>query len=222
MAFYSRKLNPAQTRYTTIERELLSIVETLKEYQNILLGHEMEVFTDHKNLTFKQFNTERVMRWRLLIEEFGPKLTCIKGANNIVADALSRMRLSEDDFSQEAFAAGDEDLPPECPLTFPVILREQDADNALVELLTSKPDMYKRKAYRQGDKSFDLITKGDKIVLPKTLQKKATAWHHLHLLHPGETRMELTLNQHCCCYYFDDSRHRNYYHHHLPLDYHHD
>ena len=32
IAFYSRKLNPAQTRYTTTERELLSIVETLKEY----------------------------------------------------------------------------------------------------------------------------------------------------------------------------------------------
>ena len=173
-------------------------METLKEYRNILLGHEMEVFTDHKNLTFKQFNTERVMRWRLLIEEFGPKLTYIKGVNNIVADALSRMRLSEDNFSQEAFAAGDEDLPPECPLTFSAILREQDADDDLVDLLTSKPDQYKRKAYRQGDKSFDLIAKGDKIVIPKTLQKKATTWYHLHLLHPGETRMELTLNQHYC------------------------
>jgi len=30
LAFYSRKLNDAQTRYTTTERELLSIVETLK------------------------------------------------------------------------------------------------------------------------------------------------------------------------------------------------
>jgi hypothetical protein len=36
VAFYSRKLQPAQTRYTSTERELLSIVETLKEFRNIL------------------------------------------------------------------------------------------------------------------------------------------------------------------------------------------
>jgi hypothetical protein len=68
IAFYSRKLNPAQTRYTTTERELLSIVETLKEFRNILLGHKVIVFTDHKNLTCKNFNTERVMRWRLVLK----------------------------------------------------------------------------------------------------------------------------------------------------------
>ena len=67
IAFYSRKLNDAQTRYTTTERELLSIVETLKEYRNILLGHRIKVYTDHKNLVYKHFNTERVMRWRLIL-----------------------------------------------------------------------------------------------------------------------------------------------------------
>ena len=104
IAFYSHKLTPAQTRYTTTERELLSIVETLKEYWNILLGQQIEVFTDHKNLVYKHFNTERVMRWRLLLEEFGPKLTYVKGVNNIVADALSRLEIAEEEFSAEAFA----------------------------------------------------------------------------------------------------------------------
>ena len=93
IAFYSRKLNPAQVNYTTQERELLSIVETLKEFRNILLGQEIIVYTDHKNLTTKNFTSERVMRWRLLLEEYGPTLTHIPGKKNIVADALSRLEL---------------------------------------------------------------------------------------------------------------------------------
>ena len=31
----------------------------LKEYRNILLGQQITVYTDHKNLTYKNFNTER-------------------------------------------------------------------------------------------------------------------------------------------------------------------
>jgi hypothetical protein len=89
IAFYSRKLNPAQTQYTMTEHELLSIVETLKEFRNILLGHHIKVYTDHKNLTFVNFNTERVMRWRLILEEYAPELIYLKGKHNIVADALS-------------------------------------------------------------------------------------------------------------------------------------
>ena len=89
IAFYSCKLNDAQTRYTTTECELLSIVETLKEDRNILLGQQIKIYTDHKNLTFKNFNTERVMHWQLFLEEFGPNLVYIQGIKNVVADALS-------------------------------------------------------------------------------------------------------------------------------------
>ena len=66
---------------------------TLKEFRNILLGHQITVYTDHKNITYKSFNTERIMRWRLILKDFDPELKYIKGEHNVVADAPSRLVL---------------------------------------------------------------------------------------------------------------------------------
>ena len=48
---YSRKITDLQKWYTVTERELLSTVETLKEFRMILLGHKLRIYTDNKNLT---------------------------------------------------------------------------------------------------------------------------------------------------------------------------
>jgi hypothetical protein len=115
------KLTPTQTRYTTTERELLSIVETLKEFRTILLGQQLIVHTDHENLTHKHFNSDRVVtQRRLYIEEYSPNLRYIKGIKNVAADALSRLGIlnnpmNEAHFNEglpsELYAFDDEDLP---------------------------------------------------------------------------------------------------------------
>jgi hypothetical protein len=93
IAFYSREPNSAQQRYTTGEQELLSIVETLREFRNIILGYKIIMHTDHNKLTYAKSTSDRVIRWRLLIEEFGPEFRHIKGKHNLIADALSRLEL---------------------------------------------------------------------------------------------------------------------------------
>ncbi len=92
IAFFSRKLSSAQRKYTTRELELLSIVETLNEFRNTIFGYKVIVYTDHKNLTFETtlMLSERVMRWRLLLEEFGVTFKYIEGTKNVIADMLSR------------------------------------------------------------------------------------------------------------------------------------
>lgn len=72
--FCSHKLNPAQTHHTTTERELLSMVETLKEYRNILLGQQIEVFTDHQNLDkseITQYINTRIVSQLRKLSQFG-------------------------------------------------------------------------------------------------------------------------------------------------------
>lgn len=96
VAYYSRKLNAAQRNYTVGEKELLSIVETLKEYHSMLYGcKNLHVYTDHKNNTVSKLNTQRIIHWRMFLENFGPTLHYIKGSNNTCADALSRLPFSE-------------------------------------------------------------------------------------------------------------------------------
>ena len=93
IAFFSRKLSETQRKYSVTELELLSIVECLKEFKGMLWGQRIKVYTDHKNLQQEALGltSDRVYRWRLILEEYGPEITYIKGVTNTVADALSRL-----------------------------------------------------------------------------------------------------------------------------------
>ena len=89
--FYTRKLNSAQLNYTVGEKELLGIVEGFKAFEGILRGTEVTVHTDHMNLLYKSLPSQRMVRWRLLLEEFHPQFKHVAGVDNDAADALSRL-----------------------------------------------------------------------------------------------------------------------------------
>ena len=193
IAYYSRKLQPAQRRYTTIERELLSIVETLKEFRNILLGQVIKVHTDHKNLTCTNFNTDRVFRWRLLLEEYGPEIIYIPGEHNTAADALTRLPMA-DSTSQELFLEPDDLKQSAFPLSFKILEREQNKDVALRD--SAHLAAYRVKTFHGGGKSRSLLCLNDKIVVPSTLRRPILTWYHDNLCHPGQIRSEATIRLH--------------------------
>jgi hypothetical protein len=93
ITFFNRKLSETQKKYSVTELELLSIVECCKEFKGMLWGQKIIVYTDHENLfqDALSLTSDRVYRWRLLLEEYGPKIRYIRGIDNTVADALSRL-----------------------------------------------------------------------------------------------------------------------------------
>jgi hypothetical protein len=89
--FFSRKLSEAQSKDSVTEIELLAMVETFKEFQGMLWGQTIKIYTDHKNLTHDALGltSDRVYCWQLLLEEFAPEIVYIKGIHNSVTDAIS-------------------------------------------------------------------------------------------------------------------------------------
>jgi hypothetical protein len=93
IAFFSRKLSTTQRKYGVTKIELLAIAETLKEFKRMLWGQPIKVYIDHTNLIRDALGMtlDRVYQWRLLLEEYGPKIVYIKGIHNTVADAISQL-----------------------------------------------------------------------------------------------------------------------------------
>jgi hypothetical protein len=105
------------------------------------------IYTDHKNLTFSNFTTDRVTRWRLIVEEYGPKIVYLAGKRNIIADALSRLpKLEPHDesaFLEEIFALHEQTNA--FPIAFDVISKAQLTDKKIQQCITNNdPDFETR------------------------------------------------------------------------------
>lgn len=138
IAFYSRTLNSAERNYSTIEKELWAIVETIKHFRPYLYGKKFIIETDHRPLTWlfslKDPNS-RLAKWRLRLEEYDYEIRYKKGKENLVADALSRLEIHTKETIDETDdldllsilpQIDQEDLDPDIA---DEVLREGETDN---------------------------------------------------------------------------------------------
>jgi transposase InsO family protein len=94
IAFYSRKLKDAETRYETYDQELLAIVAGFKHWRHYLEGSllPIQVYTDHRNLMGLARVTQlngRQARWAMYLAGYDFTIQHRPGKTN-PADAPSR------------------------------------------------------------------------------------------------------------------------------------
>ena len=106
------------------------------------------------------------MRWRLILEAFGPEFTYIKGENNVVSGTLSRLEMSDNQEIlniSELYGYDDKDLPDSAyPFCYHDIAKAQETDAKLKQNLVSHKD-YTLDIFRGGDQNYRLICRNSKI-----------------------------------------------------------
>jgi len=164
LSFYSRKLSDAQTRYTVIVLELLSIVETHQEFHSILLDHPINIYTDHKNLTFNNFKRDPVCHWRLIVEEYSPTILHQRSTQHHCWHAI------QSSATRCIGARNNWNLLPHGNRTFPTRFRHHSTSSSrqqkLQETLNQFPMEYKRCIHHEQL----IIYFKNKIVFPVKLQ----------------------------------------------------
>lgn len=96
LGFFSRRLTPTECNYSTYDRELLAIYQTIKHFHYLLEGREFSIFTDHKPLIFAfkqrpEKASPRQARQLEYISQFSTDIHHLPGSQNSVADTLSRI-----------------------------------------------------------------------------------------------------------------------------------
>ena len=92
----SRSLNPAETRYATIELECLAIQWAVLDSRFYLQGCDFKVMTDHRPLVgifakpLADLENDRLLRFRLKLSDYIMRVEWTPGKTHLIADALSR------------------------------------------------------------------------------------------------------------------------------------
>ena len=99
IAYTSRTLNPAEKRYSQLEKEGLAIVSGVKKFHNFLYGRHFTIQSDHQPLSFlfgetkgiPQLASARIQRWALTLSTYNYTIRYKAGKSLGNADALSRL-----------------------------------------------------------------------------------------------------------------------------------
>lgn len=184
LAFFSKKLSPTEIKYSAFDRELLAIYLAIKQFRYCVEGRQCTIYTDHKPLTnaimSKTERSPRQTRHLSYISQFTTNIEHISGKNNIVADFLSRIEISEN-------------VMEKCTIELKALIELQKIDNELKSLLEDAANSQENSKFKlelicipvTNDKIFcETSTNHNRPFVPQSLRK--VVFNQLHSLsHPG-------------------------------------
>lgn len=100
LGFFSKKLSPAEQKYSTYDRELLAAFLGTRHFVHMIEGRNTTLRTDHKPLTYMfTLKTEKIIdrqvRQISFLSQFLHGVEYVQGKDNVVPDALSRIEIAE-------------------------------------------------------------------------------------------------------------------------------
>ena len=93
VAYFSKKLNPAESNYPIHDKEMLAIIRCIREWRTELVGQHFEVWLDHCNLAYfrkKQHVGERQMCWAYELNDFSFDIIHKPDKEQVQSDVVSR------------------------------------------------------------------------------------------------------------------------------------
>ncbi len=201
VAFDSLQLKDAEKNYPVHEKELLAIIRALKKWRSDLLGVPIFVYTDHR--TLENFDTQRdlsrrQLRWQEYMSQYDMTIIYIRGEDNCVADALSR--IPPNAFPNEL------NQPPIASVLS--ITSDRDILDAIIKGYTTDTFCQRVASTEMPGwrKVHDLWYIGDRLLIPRVNDLCETLFHLAHdtLRHFGADksyaqRVRLALCTPCQC-----------------------
>ncbi|XP_026399137.1 uncharacterized protein LOC113294990 [Papaver somniferum] len=103
IAFFSKGMGSRFLAMSTYEKEMMAIVLAVSRWRTYLLGNKFTIYTDHQSI--KYFMEQRIhsvlqQKWLSKLLDYTYELKYRKGVDNLVVDALSRVKMGDDSSCQ--------------------------------------------------------------------------------------------------------------------------
>src|SRR6201990_3294413 len=175
LAFFSKKLQPAETRYSAFSRELLAMYLATKHFRYFLEGRSFHILTDHKPITFamqsrNERHSPREARHLEFVSQFTTDIRHIHGVDNHTADALSRIEINASS--------------PLSPVDYEGMAEAQESEDISLQDNTSLQLQSLQLPNISRSLVCDTSTVSPRPLVPPSFRKQV--FHSLHdLAHPG-------------------------------------